>query len=217
MVEALRTGLRRGPRWTSGAEPRQDVRNYKCVIVKVSVPLRTFFTAAVLLVTLAGCQKMPETYAPPEQRPVFENFRPYRISRIVEMSDGDVDAHIVRDLPTGQSGPWRWTGANPTVKVVPRTAENLHYVLDFSIADSTFKDTGPVTLQFFVGEQALDSARYTAAGSYHFEKALPDGWVEAGKEVTIGASIDKMWTSPVDGAKLGFILTRIGLRQGASK
>ena len=173
--------------------------------------------AAIFLGLLAGCQKMPETYAPPEQRPVFENFRPYRISRIVEMSDGDVDSHIVRDIPTGQQGPWRWTGENPTVKVVPRTADNLNYTIDFSIADTTLKETGPVTLRFFVGEHALDSARYTAPGTYHFEKALPGGWVEAGKEVTVGASINKVWTSPNDGAKLGFILTRIGLRQGAAK
>jgi len=156
---------------------------------------------------------MPDTYAPPEQRQPFETFRPYRISRVVEMADGDVDAHIVRDIPTGQTGQWRWTGGNPTVKVVPRAAEDLNFVMDFSIADATLKDTGPVTIKFLVNGREVGSERYAAAGTYHVEKKLPAGTVEAGKEVELGAAVDKIWTSPQDGAKLGFILTRIGLRQ----
>ena len=48
--------------------------------------------------------------------------------------------------------------------MILRQAENLVYTMDFSIADTTFKDTGPVTLTFFVNDHMLDSAHYTAPG-----------------------------------------------------
>jgi hypothetical protein len=160
---------------------------------------------------------MPETFAPPDQRQPFENFRPYRVARVVDMADGDADAHIVRDIPKQQTGPWRWTGANPTVQVTLRSAENLNFTADFTIADATLNSTGPVTLTFLVNDRPLDSVRYSKSGAYHFEKPVPAGWVEAQKETTVAASIDKVWTSPVDGAKLGFILTRMGLKQASGK
>jgi hypothetical protein len=160
---------------------------------------------------------MPETYAPPEQRQPFENFRPYRVSRVVDMSDGDADAHIVRDIPKQQTGQWRWTGQNPTVTVTLRAAENLNFTADFSVADVTFKSTGPIAITFLVNGKPLASVLYSAPGTYHFEKPVPAGWVEANKETTVGASVDKVWTSPNDGAKLGFILTRMGLTQAPAK
>jgi hypothetical protein len=98
-----------------------------------------------------------------------------------------------------------------------RQAENLVYTLDFSIADSTFKDTGPVTLTFFVNDRIIGTRRYTLPGTYHFEQPVPPNWVEAGKEATLAAEIDKVWVAPQDGAKLGFILSRIGLQQDSAK
>ena len=64
-----------------------------------------------------------------------------------------------------------------------------------------------------MNDHALDSVRYTAAGEYHYEKAVPPEWVEPLKDTLLAASIDKVWVSPTDGARLGFILTRIGLTQ----
>jgi hypothetical protein len=54
---------------------------------------------------------------------------------------------------------------------------------------------------------------YKASGEQHFEKAVPAEWIEPGKDTLLAASIDKVWVAPADGAKLGFILTRIGLTQ----
>ncbi len=171
----------------------------------------------LLLACLSGCQKMPETYAPPEQREPFENFRPYRITRVVDMSDGDADAHIVSGILPTSGGSWRWASQRPTVRVTLRRADNLVYTIDFSVADATFKGTGPVTLSFFVNDHELGSAHYDVPGVYHFEKPVPENWVEAGKDATLAAEVDKVWVSPEDGVKLGFILTRIGLRQDNSK
>ncbi len=177
---------------------------------------RALFTGFALA-CLSGCQKLPETYAPPEQREPFENFRPYRITRVVDMSDGDADSHIVSGILPAGGGSWRWASQRPTVRVLLRHVENLEFIMDFSVADATFKSTGPVAFTFFVNDHELGSANYTMPGVYHFEKPVPESWLEADKDATLAAEVDKVWVAPEDGAKLGFILTRIGLRQDNSK
>jgi hypothetical protein len=168
----------------------------------------------LLSLALCACQSQPETYAPPVQRQPFENFRPYRSTRIVKMSDGDATARIVRDVDAGLAGgSWRWTGQHPTIRVPGGPVENLVYVIDFTLPQVTFKDTGPVTLSFYVNDHLLDRVRYSAPGVQHFEKRVPDGWAQEGQEATVGAEIDKIWTSPEDGKRLGFILTSMGLKQ----
>ncbi|HTB13544.1 MAG TPA: hypothetical protein VK752_18320 [Bryobacteraceae bacterium] len=166
-----------------------------------------------MVVLISSCQNMPEPYAPPEQRQPFEGGPPHRILPVVNMSDGNWMTHLVQDVPPGDPSPWKWTGQKPTLKVVARTNQGLRYVIDFSIAEATLKFTGPVTLTFLVNDHPLDSIRYTASGDYHYEKAVPPEWVEPKKDTLVAASIDKVWIAPADGAKLGFILTRIGLTQ----
>ena len=156
---------------------------------------------------------MPEPYAPPVQRQPVEEGRPHRITRVNNTSDGDWAAHVVQDIPDSAPGPWKWTGQKPTVKVTVRTNQGLRYLIDFTLPEVTFKSTGPVTITFLVNDHALESVRYTASGEYHYEKAVPAQWVEPLKDTLLAASIDKVWIAPADGAKLGFILTRIGLTQ----
>lgn len=163
-------------------------------------------------VCLTACQNIPAPYAPPEQRQVFDHFQPYRVRRIVNMADGDANQHFVKDI-LGDSGPWRWTVKHPEVRLTMRTNQMLRYVIDFSIVQDTFKDTGPLEFSFYVNGHLLDMQRYDSVGSKHFEKAVPEDWVEPGKETIIGAEVDKLWYSPADHQPLGFILQRIGLTQ----
>ncbi|SRR5579883_3281814 len=162
---------------------------------------------------LTACQNMPEPYAPPEQRQPFENFRPYRVRRVIHMSDSDADSYIMKDIASSGNGVWRWTGQRPTVRVLLRTNENLHYTIDFAIAGVTFEQTGPVTLSFYVNDHLLDTVRYSSFGSQHFEKPVPPEWIKKDEQNTLAAEIDKMWISKDDGSRLGFILTSIGLQQ----
>ncbi len=171
---------------------------------------------AILLsgaVVLSACQNMPEPYAPPEQRQPFENFRPYRITRVVNMADGDAEAHFVSGITSISGGSWRWTEKRPTVRLTIRSNENLTFLIDFAIAGATFAQTGPVNLLFYVNDHLVGSIHCPAPGEQHFETKIPPGVVEANKEVTLAAEIDKVWVPPQDGPPLGFILTRIGLKQ----
>ena len=172
---------------------------------------RCLLLAAAL--ALCACQNMPEPYTPPVQRQPFENFRPYRVSRIVNMSDGDAEAHFVQDITPGLEGNWRWCRRRPTIKINMRVNDNVRFTIDFAIAEATFKETGPVTMSFFVNDRLLDKVHYPESGQKHFEKPVPAEWIEPGKEAILAAEIDKVYVAKADQARLGFILTRIGLTQ----
>jgi hypothetical protein len=156
---------------------------------------------------------MPEPYAPPVQRQPMETFRPYRIKRVINMSDPDAPAHFVQDIPGGLEGSWRWTLQKPTVKVRVRSNDDVKFVIDFTLPDVTMKDTGPVTVTFSVNGHVLEAVRYAASGREHFEKPVPAEWIVPDQDALLAAEIDKLWVSKEDGVKLGFILTRIGLTQ----
>ena len=163
-------------------------------------------------VLLSACQELPGPYAPPEQRQPFDHFTPYKISRMVDFSQGDANQYIVRDI-WGGDGPWRWTRKQPEVRLFMRTNQMLRYAIDFTIVEATFKDTGPVEVSFQVNGHELDRMKCDSQGSRHFEKPVPPEWIEPGKDALVGAEIDKVWYSPADRQALGFILTRIGLLQ----
>jgi hypothetical protein len=173
--------------------------------------VRSSLLIAGAAIFATSCQNMPEPYAPPVQRQPFEDARPHRAAQIVSMNDGDVGSHVVQDIPLVEAAPWRWVLQKPTVKVSLRSNQGLRYIIDFSLPPVTF--TGPVTMTFLVNDHVLETKRYEASGEYHFEKAVPPEWVEPMKETKLAAWTDKVWVAPKDGAKLGFILVRIGLTQ----
>lgn len=130
---------------------------------------------------------------------------------LVEMSDAGASWHIVKDIdPAGPGDQWRWTKQNPTVKILAVTTENLKLTVDFALWDVAFRQTGPVELTFQVNGRMLDKVRYTTPGAKHFEKPIPPEWLGSDVESMVSVGIDKLYTAPQDGAKFGFILSRIG-------
>jgi hypothetical protein len=178
----------------------------------LTVNLRALLLSGAVF--LSACQNMPEPYAPPEQRQPFEKFRPYRITRVVNMADGDAEAHFVSGITDVNGGSWRWTGKRPTVRLTIHSNENLTFLIDFAIAGTTFEQTGPVNVSFFVNDHQVGSLHCAMPGDQHFEAKVPPEVVEANRDVIVAAEIDKTWAPPQnDGPPLGFILTRIGLKQ----
>jgi hypothetical protein len=128
---------------------------------------------------------------------------------MVEMIDPDAATHIVKDVLPGE-GTWRWTGHQPTFKILAYTTQNLKLSMDFALWDEGFKQTGPVELSFFVNQRLLDKVRYTKPGEQHFEKAVPAEWLSTDVESIVSVAVDKMYVGPTDGKEFGFILTKIG-------
>lgn len=130
---------------------------------------------------------------------------------VVTMSEQDADAHIVRDVsPAAEGAAWRWTFQRPELRFWLEETARQRLVVDFAIAADTFKATGPVTVTFFVNAKPLGQQRCPKAGQYRFGKAVPAAWLRTDDFTLVAAQADKLWTSPTDGARLGFILSRIG-------
>ena len=54
-----------------------------------------------------------------------------------------------------EGGDWRWTRAEPELRFVLDSIDNRKLLFDFNINETTFKDTGPVTISFFVNKHLL--------------------------------------------------------------
>jgi len=85
--------------------------------------------------------------------------------------------------------------------------------MDFSIAESTLKDTGPVTISILVNDNPLDTLHYDTPGQRHFQKPVPESFLRAKTVNHVTMEIDKPWVSKDDGAVLGYILTRAGFTE----
>ena len=154
---------------------------------------------------------MPESYAPPVQRkPALSEDAPVTSGGILRMDQVETDAYILRDIPKGDTGPWRWTGARPTIRLYLTTIADYRARVEYTVAEATFKTTGPVTLRFFVNDQLLSEQRHDRPGNFTFEKPIPHKMLKANNDNDLAVEVDKPYVAERDGAKLGFILTAIG-------
>jgi len=133
------------------------------------------------------------------------------VGSFVGMSDQDADAHILRDVsPVTEGSAWRWTFQRPELRFWVESTTRQKLAADFAIAVEAFKVTGPVMVSFYVNAKLLGKQACPQPGNYHFEKAVPAAWLRTDRITVVAAEVDKIWVSPVDGARLGFVLTRIG-------
>jgi hypothetical protein len=127
------------------------------------------------------------------------------------MGDPAAGLHIVRGIQDTVEGiGWRWAHERPELAFELPRAEDWKLRMDFAFPDSNFKVTGPVTVSFFINGKLLGTERYTTPGEKRFEKAVPPGWLQAGRAATVSAEIDPPWIAPADKVKLGFVLYGAG-------
>jgi len=163
---------------------------------------------------LAGCVKYPEPYRPPIQRRPMEITDTNRLKHFTYMNAPDAMHHVVTDImPEINDGTWRWTLKSPTLQFQLPSTQSMRLRVDFSIPEITFSQTGPVKITVHVGGRLLDTIECPKSGQRTWEKAVPSDWLATDTPVLVRLEIDKIWTSPSDGAKRGFILTSIGFVQ----
>jgi hypothetical protein len=133
------------------------------------------------------------------------------LKHFVAMADEHAEEHFLRDInPTLESGAWRWTGQKPTVRLVLKSTRRLRFVMDFGFNGETMKQTGPVTITFWVNGKVLDKVRYDEPGTKHFEKPVDESWLYKNGDNVVTAELDTVYVAEADGAKLGVTLTRLG-------
>ncbi len=171
------------------------------------------FRACLLLPLffLTGCANIPDFYAPPVQRKPMSGAELRPVGRFVNLAENNAEAYIVHDVNRGAEGDlWRWTRKRPEMRFYLENIDHLQFSADWSIADTTFKDTGPVTVSIFINGNLLDKVPCDRPGEKHFSKPVPESFLRANTMNFAALEIDKMWTSPTDGVQLGFILIRAG-------
>lgn len=169
--------------------------------------------AAVLLVSLCGCTKIPDSYAPPVQRHPVAGPDTSRLKHFIAMNDPAAEDHFLGGIGPLESGAWRWTRQNPTLRFVVPTPNGLKFSADFSLSSDTMKETGPITITYFVNGRTLDTVRYEQPGGQHFEKAVPPEWLAGSEDVVVKLALDKVYVAPADGAQLGLTLVRAGFTE----
>ena len=191
-----------------------------CSAGRTSIPLFAILAFSVVRILpligfcliSAACVSQPDIYAPPAQRKPLDQDVLIRSKLVVDMAEPLVDRAIVSDIRGAEKNvPWRWTGQRPTVSIKLKSASYLKYFIDFSLVDATFKETGPVSITYYVNDQVLDKVTYDSPGRKTFEKLIPAGMLKPMSQNTLAAEIDKTKLTE-DGSKLGFILVQIGLR-----
>jgi hypothetical protein len=172
------------------------------------LPTRLFSLAA--LAALCSCVNQPDYYAPPKQREAFAGPDTRHLQHFIKMNDPYAEAHFLRDVGPLENESWRWTGQRPTLRFVVPKIPKLRFVMDFGLSSETMKQTGPVTITYYVNGRVLDQVTYESEGQKRFEKIVPPDWLKDGEDVVASAELDKVWVSPEDGNKLGVTLVGAG-------
>lgn len=163
-----------------------------------------------LCLALAACVNIPDSYAPPVQRHPVSGPATSRLKHFIAMNDPAAEDHFLAGIGPLENGAWRWTRQNPELRFVVPSPRGLSFVADFAISSDTLKETGPVTITYFVNGHALDSVRYGKDGAQHFEKSVPTEWLTGSVDVVVKLALDKVYVSPTDGVQLGVTLVRAG-------
>ncbi len=131
----------------------------------------------------------------------------------LEMGDPRSADCIVRDISaTAEGSGWRWTYLRPTLRFHLKHRTSQRFAMDFTIVEIAFRSTGPVMLSCLVNGRLLAREACRRPGNYHLERDVPETWLNP-DPVLVEASLDKVWTAPADGARLGYVLLRAGFRQ----
>ncbi|MBI3682686.1 MAG: hypothetical protein HY235_20115 [Acidobacteria bacterium] len=165
------------------------------------------------MLSMCACAPSPEWYPPPAQVVLPPESEPRVVGAIIAMDSPYVDNYIVGGIvPAAPGSPWRWTHQRPELRFQLAEIKGLRFFMDLVIPDTTFQKTGPVTLRFFVDGRQIGSAHYDTPGQKRFETRTPEN-VLTTSPMVVAAEIDKVWVSPQDGARLGFLLIRAGFTE----
>src|SRR5690348_15938579 len=103
----------------------------------------------LLVLLAAGCNTAQDGWAPPVRRDPL-SFAPKK-GHVVNMNDPYAMAYVVQDVrDLLEAGAWRWTSRRPELRIYLDEIRGLKFTTDFTLPESGFNRTGPVTISFLV-------------------------------------------------------------------
>lgn len=162
----------------------------------------------ICLICLTGCVNTPDSYEIPEQHPTI--YQPRAVGDSVRAEDPRAEAYFLKDVK-GLEGPdWRWTGAEPEFRFDSSDPGEKRFQIEFTVHERTFKDTGPVSIEFYVNGNLLSRETYAADGRKVFQKTVPREWLRP-SENRVVMKILNPWEAPDPGVLLGVLFHSAGL------
>jgi hypothetical protein len=160
----------------------------------------------------AGCSRLPDSFAPPPQRPPLDIPPGLPVGYFVYMADPESDRYVVQGFAARSEAPWRWAYDHPVLRFLGPDMTRVRFFMDFSIPERTFRETGPVTLTLSLNGEVFDRLRCAQPGQQHYSHPAPAGLRRNAMNI-VSIDPDKLWVSKEDGTKLGFILARAGFSE----
>ena len=171
------------------------------------------------LAVLISCSSSNKPAAAPDAKPaVAVKVRSNPTRAMITMSDPSVDDYIVKDISdTLEAKTWRWAYDRPEVRLQLKQATGQKLEVHFSVADATFKTTGPVSINFFVNNKSVGTMKITKPGDQVFSKAIPTDLLKTDDFTNVAIEAKPYWTSSSDGRHLTVILTQVGFVEDTAK
>jgi hypothetical protein len=166
-------------------------------------------TALIIAATVAGigCASQP-WYPPPEQRASLGEAGTGGLGPFVAMSQQDAASYIVQGMRTFSEGPWRWAHDRPVLRFMLPEVGRVHFEMELSFPENTFRQTGPVTLTLSLNGTVFDRVRYDKPGQQHYSHAIAAGMVRPNALNLVAIAPDKV--ARIGEEKMGFVLTSAG-------
>jgi hypothetical protein len=159
----------------------------------------------------AGCSALPDSCPPPPQRQPLPTASAAALSYFLSMSNPNADAYIVQGFGRDTEGTgYRWAFEHPVLRFLVPRMDHPKLVMDFALPERIFRTTGPVTLAFSLNGKHLDRSTCMRPGQLHYEHEVPLELFHWDAINLVSIEPDKVWTSPADGTRLGFVVSRVG-------
>ena len=166
--------------------------------------------AACLFTTGCGRQLW---YAPPAQRPSLGEASLGSLSHFVFMSQPDADRYIVQGMRPKSEGPWRWAHDHPVLRFYVPEVGRVNFQMDFSLPESNFHQTGPVTMTLAINGRFFDRVRFDKPGQQQYTHSVPVELIHPNDVNLVAITPDKTSGPPQSGERLGFVLTSAGFAE----
>jgi hypothetical protein len=161
----------------------------------------------------AGCGSQPESFPPPAQFAALTVPPATGLGYFADMSDPNSSAYVVQGIADRTEVPWRWAYEHPVLRFLAPEVPHLRFMLDFSLPERTFRETGPVTLTFTMNGKFFDRVRFDTPGQLHYGHPVTPEFLNRHGENRVAIDPEPVWVSKADGGKLGFIISRAGFAE----
>lgn len=167
--------------------------------------------AFIPLILLPACTRPPAWQPLPVQRPDPTGPDPITHPYLIYFNRPEADAHALSGIATGPgSGYRRWTSDNFALQINALPAGPWLVRLQFEIIQRFIAELGPFTISVSVNRRPVASQYYDAHGDLELSAPVPPSLLTPGAAARIDFSCDRVWVSPIDGARLSLRLIAAG-------